>query len=1203
MKRAYNKIDGLIMQIAIVVLFVFVIGIQASVAVKIFSRDEALTESNMSKPRIYIQNTGTVALNDVKIYYYFTTENGKTPLLENYYSPGFSIALLPVSGDNYKIEYILTGTLGVGEITPDIAGSSVGLHYNTWDAWDKTNDYSNSQSASFSENTLISVYHAGTKIYGIEPGSGGGTPPPPSTPQVDIRLNSFALYSTDTTTIKENCVFNGGGAVGSNVFVEIKNEAVINGNIVSGSNATLWHRVVINGDITLGGTLTQSGLGNIFNNLQEGVTVATLTLTDFPVTTNSDHITVMQDSTRELGPGFYGDLNVLQNGILKLSPGDYTFGKFYIENGAKVIFQIDDYQDRINVSSAGEFSLQDRAELKFSSLSYAPSVQIYSRDQNELRIGVDVKTVGIITAPFATVNMYTGARCDGAIYAKIINVEPGAIVNSALVDPNRDDDGDSVPNGIEINPLVGTDPRNPKSYKPVAIPRNVVIDNSNKMEVIEYRLLPFYENYPVSSVIRLFCPKGALKDPFQAPIIQIVNKPSTGNSGIIDSLGYYSAGQYVELLGNPVKKDSSVIIALPLPENSIPGDYNIGIIGDPGIGGVIAPGDIFDLPVEIQDSLKNVGGAIGKIVGPPPGSGGGAQNVSLVPIMKKTGGMVAYFDDGTVFSTAAYVELNINALIILDDEVDVQTGEITINYIDYSDLTKPAGVADNFKTTLRGSEVFLRVSPFENRKKIAGKIKVTGFTLSINGSPEKTVTKTLDYDVQIGESFNFSLRSLLYSDLPVYKEENLSASISPCIAFESQSFAGEGLIKGTPGKYTFSYFLQDHLGSTRMVLSIDKLGGTTVKEALMYQPYGAVSDVQGITTSGKDPLRQKFTTKEFDENGPDFGQIELNIALDFALTHSDATKPNRVEVYYADAPSNPEIVYVTIDPDNSKGKVTATLNNATSRTIASIQFKLNDETLISNVQSINELTNPGTKLTISQTFTGVSGFLPTVPKTFLNYSNESFYMAGIGAYHFGAREYDPEIGRWLSVDPNAQYADLYNYCGGNPIIMLDKDGRDAAVYQMYKEAGGYDNTWRTLGNTTPEGKLGILIGMGIISFSVAPVALAAYNGGWATADGFLLKGIEMTLPFTIPVIRFGSMAGDKARAFTINPFNLIGRSPTFAQFFTRTFCAVKPGWNRLTVLNFGRIPANTPLQLGVVAPQGGNQIGLALQLNVSPQLI
>ncbi|MBN1600170.1 MAG: ParB N-terminal domain-containing protein, partial [Chitinispirillaceae bacterium] len=64
-----------------------------------------------------------------------------------------------------------------------------------------------------------------------------------------------------------------------------------------------------------------------------------------------------------------------------------------------------------------------------------------------------------------------------------------------------------------------------------------------------------------------------------------------------------------------------------------------------------------------------------------------------------------------------------------------------------------------------------------------------------------------------------------------------------------------------------SYGPEDHLGSTRMVLDEDG----TVKEALMYQPYGAVSDVQGISGSRTDPLRQKFTTKEFDEEGDENG--------------------------------------------------------------------------------------------------------------------------------------------------------------------------------------------------------------------------------------------------------------------------------------------------------------------------------------------
>jgi RHS repeat-associated protein len=45
---------------------------------------------------------------------------------------------------------------------------------------------------------------------------------------------------------------------------------------------------------------------------------------------------------------------------------------------------------------------------------------------------------------------------------------------------------------------------------------------------------------------------------------------------------------------------------------------------------------------------------------------------------------------------------------------------------------------------------------------------------------------------------------------------------------------------------------------------------------------------------------------------------------------------------------------------------------------------------------------------------------------------------------FGARIYDSRLGKWSSVDPlQARYAPLspYNYCGNNPILLVDVDGR------------------------------------------------------------------------------------------------------------------------------------------------------------------
>jgi RHS repeat-associated protein len=62
---------------------------------------------------------------------------------------------------------------------------------------------------------------------------------------------------------------------------------------------------------------------------------------------------------------------------------------------------------------------------------------------------------------------------------------------------------------------------------------------------------------------------------------------------------------------------------------------------------------------------------------------------------------------------------------------------------------------------------------------------------------------------------------------------------------------------------------------------------------------------------------------------------------------------------------------------------------------------------------------------------------------------------GLKKYHFGWRDYDPELGRWNVVDPARQYASPYVYGGNNPIIGYDEDGRFfwAAVYyawQAYK---------------------------------------------------------------------------------------------------------------------------------------------------------
>ena len=133
-------------------------------------------------------------------------------------------------------------------------------------------------------------------------------------------------------------------------------------------------------------------------------------------------------------------------------------------------------------------------------------------------------------------------------------------------------------------------------------------------------------------------------------------------------------------------------------------------------------------------------------------------------------------------------------------------------------------------------------------------------------------------------------------------------------------------------------------------------------------------------------------------------------------------------------------------------------------------------------------------------------------------------------YDFGARYYDPQLGRWHTPDPADQFASPYAGMGNNPVMGVDPDGRWVHIL-VGAVIGGVVN----LGVKAFQGKI-TSVGDGFAAFGIGAVggALTAATGGAFAASAGL----------SVSTVAGGAVAGSVGAAFG-GPVQGIGNAAYF----------------------------------------------------------